>query len=250
MEKIIKELNGHSGSRVFIIKNSSNQTVVRKIGNTARNLERIRALSLIGLTFPLIYSSYNDSYDMEYIQNVDMKTFLSMNGIDSLVDYIETVFETLQNHQVKHKDYTETYQNRLAKVDFKQYNLNFSANDLIDRLPKILPCTEYHGDLTLENILYNIKTQQFVLIDPITTEYDSYIFDMAKLRQDLVCGWFIRNHVTDIQTKITAIDDRLKKHQYYDDSNILILMLLRVLPYLTDKSDVSFLTERINQLWK
>ena len=57
----------------------------------------------------------------------------------------------------------------------------FTANELYAKLPKTLPSSEYHGDFTLENILYSLK-DDFVLIDPLTTEYDSYVFDLAKLR--------------------------------------------------------------------
>lgn len=248
MSKIIKELTGHSGSKVYIMKDD-NKTFVKKIGNTSRNIERIQALKNIGLDFPKIYSFDDDSYEMEYIQNIDMKTFLSNNGIDEVVDYIKNVLNTLRRTETT-KDYGEVYQSKLKTIKFEEYKLKFSSDELISRLPKVLPQTEYHGDFTLENILFNIRTNRFVLIDPITTEYDSYIFDIAKLKQDLICEWFIRNDNLNLKTKLNAIDFRLTNEYKYVTNEVIILMLLRILPYSKSDNDVKFLVERIHELWK
>ena len=99
-------------------------------------------------------------------------------------------------------------------------------------MPKVLPRSVYHGDMTLENIIYNTNTGKFVLIDPVTTEYDSYIFDIAKMRQDLQCGWFIRNNHIMIDVKLKHIQQQLFiKYPESNNDYLLILMLLRVYCY-------------------
>ena len=128
---------------------------------------------------------------------------------------------------------------------------NFTKEELLDKLPKILPCTEYHGDLTLENILYS-EDRGFLLIDCLTTEYDSHIFDIAKLRQDLECGWFTRrdNTMLDVKTKHIQ-QELLKRFPEADNNYLLIMMLLRVYRYSKPETfERQFLLDWINKLWK
>jgi tRNA A-37 threonylcarbamoyl transferase component Bud32 len=108
----------------------------------------------------------------------------------------------------------------------------------------------YHGDLTLENIIHS--EFGFYMIDPVTIEYDSYIFDMHKMRQDLECKWFLRDSDIKLDTKLQQIQDKLREEypQAFDDS-LLILMLLRV--YLHTKQgdpDRDFIMKEIKRLWK
>jgi len=248
MAEVIRKLSGHSGSEVYIIKDNK-RIFVKKIGNTSRNLERIKILTNIGLNLPEIYSEYDDVYEMEYIKNIDMKTYLLKNGVNDITDYIHHVISILTKRCIK-KDYTNVYKDKLNKINFEDYSITFNKEDLFDRLPKILPSTEYHGDFTLDNILFDIESKTFRLIDPLTTEYDSYVFDLAKLRQDLVCGWFVRKEDINLKIKLDSINFRLTNYDFYDNNYILIMMLLRILPYSKSLDDINFLVERINLLWK
>jgi hypothetical protein len=242
--KVIKELKGFSGSKVLLIQDPDIR--VRKVGGVDRNLERYKCLSRLGFPIPRILSVGDDSYDMEYIPNLDIKNFLSKNQVHRLAQFIISVVDLLRASSTP-KDYTEVYNKKLNTVDFT--DLVFTKEQLIDRLPKVLPSSEYHGDLTLENILYSVDNGTFVLIDPLTSEYDSWVFDMAKLRQDLVCKWFIRNYHLYIDPKLKALGDELKGFEYWDNDYILILMLLRVLPYTTGE-DKNFIIQEANKLWK
>jgi tRNA A-37 threonylcarbamoyl transferase component Bud32 len=243
--KIIKELKGYSGSQVLLIHDRI--TFVRKIGNIERNLERYGALSSLGLNLPIIINRDINFYDMEYIPNLDIKNFLFKNQTHSLSDFIKNTVHKLSEHTTT-KDYTEIYQQKLQGINFK--GLVFDKDTLINKLPKILPSSEYHGDLTLENILYNVTKGEFILIDPLTTEYDSYVFDLAKLRQDIVCKWFIRKESSYIESKLQNLSEELElEFEHYSDPYLLILMLLRVLPY-AQKEDQKFLIKEANKLWK
>jgi streptomycin 6-kinase len=116
-------------------------------------------------------------------------------------------------------------------------------------LPKTLPSSEYHGDLTLENILYEVNGG-FILIDPLTTEYDSYVFDLAKLMQDIKCKWFIRKDILFFDSKLKVLEDTLKTYTCYYSDYLLILMLMRVLPYTHVNDDKYFVESEIRKLWK
>lgn len=221
---------------------------VRKIGNIERNLERYKELRRWDVNIPMIYSVGPNHYDMEYINNMDVTNYLLASmDIGQLVRHIQHVVLAMATVS-KPKDYTQTYIDKLADVDLS--GLKFCKQDLIDRLPKMLVQTAYHGDFTLENMLYDYGRQRFVMIDPLTSVYDSVIFDLAKLRQDLVCKWFIRKSPAMLGSKLDIIYDALKSTPSFDDPHLLILMLLRVLPYTQNDFDKNYLIDEMNRLWK
>jgi len=246
--KTLKELKGHSASHVSLMQDDD-KIFVRKTGDIARNLERYDVLSNYNINLPKIYEIYGNYYDMEYISCLEMKKYLSFNKANKLVDFIQEIVYNLSKNTYE-KDYTETYRNKLSKFDFTKFEMPFTADELIDKLPKILPASEYHGDFTLENILYDTKNDKFVLIDPLTTEFDSFVFDLAKLRQDLVCKWFIRNDVVYLDSKLYLIIDKLNNFVHNENHYLLILMLMRVLPYSTNEKDKEYLMREVRRLWK
>jgi len=185
---------------------------------------------------------------MEYIHGLDMKTYLIHNNPKTLIDFIEYTINSFSFDSV-YKDYTRTYKNKLEWMLLDD-DLPFTRDELIEKLPKNLPQSTYHGDLTLENIIY--KNNSFYMIDAVTIEYDSYIFDIVKMRQDLECQWFLRSENISLHTKLQNIQDRLRKlyPEAFDDS-LLILMLLRVYLHTTKNSkDYNFIMREIKRLWK
>ena len=246
MDKIVKELSGHSGSTIYLMENTE-KVFVRKIGNVDRNYERLILLWAEGYRVPKIYKYGPDEIlDMEYIHGLDIKNYLIHNNVNLLTNFLCDIIDSFSDNSV-YKDYTEVYNHKLSYLSGNE-GLTFTKEQLIDRLPKKLPQSTYHGDMTLENILYT--NPGFCMIDPLMSEYDSYIFDIAKLRQDLECKWFIRKLNVKIDTKLQRIQEKLKKWypDAFDDS-LLILMLLRVYPYCDD-ADKQFIVNEANRLWK
>ena len=225
--EIIKELKGFSGSQIYLMKDNT-KLFVRKIGNVARNYERLSCLSEYEV--PRIYNYQNDTLDLEYIHGLDMRKYLETHGIESLRSFVFQTFDRFSNNVIA-KDYTEVYHNKLNWVD-SRIDLPFTQQELISQLPKTLPSSTYHGDLTLDNILYS--NGKFYMIDGIKSEYDSYIFDIAKMRQDLESKWFLRDNTLKIDIKLKNLQsDLFKRYPDSKNDNLLILMLLRILPYTT-----------------
>jgi len=245
--KLVKELKGYSDSKVSLMYDD--KFFVRKTGNIHRNLERYDSLSKIGLSIPKLYEVYGNYYDMEYISCLEMKRYLLLNSTTNLIHFLKETIDKFKETSIE-KDYTETYRSKLSTFDFSNYSLPFTSEQLIDRLPKKLPWSEYHGDFTLENVLYDTNNSRFVLIDPLTTEYDSYIFDLAKLRQDLVCKWFVRHDSLFLDSKLQSIYDSLKIYDHFENDYLLLLMLLRVLPYTKNDNDKNYLLNEVRKLWK
>ena len=88
MTELIKELVGYSDSKVLLLQNN-NVTFVRKVGDISRNLERYSALS--SLSIPKIISFNEEYYDMEYIPNLDIKTYLTRFPTTDLIAFIKDV---------------------------------------------------------------------------------------------------------------------------------------------------------------
>lgn len=225
---------------------------VRKVGNVQRNYERLTALKE-HVNVPKIYFYDGNQLDMEYIHGYDMKTYLLNNDPSKLIDFLTDVINKFMlNASVK--DYTETYDNFLFFLD-GEHPFPFTKKQLMNLIVKELPKSNlYNGDMTLENIICS-ENGKFYFIDTVTTPFDSFVFDWAKLNQDLNCKWFLRNDKVFLDSKLLHIRDKLLLKipdlRSYDSVIFLILMLLRV--YLhCDKNSVeyNFVVREVNRLWK
>lgn len=252
---IIKTLPGFSSSTVQLCEiDGSDKYFIKKIGNVSRNIEKLKILKN-HIKLPDVFLSQwmeKDTIYMSYINGLNMEELLSTNGSESYIDFIVDLVEYFKSKIINvDSDFSEIFRNKLSVFE-NDAELPFTISELINRLPKKITTTLCHGDLTMENIIYSDK--QFYLIDPVTTEYNSYVFDIAKLRQDLDGKWFLRNNKNidpDISLKLTGIKNVLiEKFPEAFDDYIYILMLLRV--YLHTKLGTPerhlILTE-IKRLW-
>lgn len=246
MEKLIKKLKGHSGSTVALLQSDDNM-FVRKIENVERNYERLSALRGY-VDVPKIYHYDGTILDMEYIHGTDMRNYLLNNPIKDLSDFILNTLAMFDTKTVD-KDYTNVYNEMLSWLEDGMFP--FTKEELIDRLPKVLPKSVYHGDMTLENIIHS-TSGRFYFIDAVTLKYDSWVFDIAKLRQDLECKWFLRHDNVMLDGKLLKLQDTiLKKYPIARNDNLLILMLLRVYLHCEkDSLEYNFIVKEINRLWK
>ena len=244
--RVVKELYGFSGNQILLMQKHE-KLFVRKIGDISRNIERMQALAA-DYPLPQLYTVSKKMIDMEYLHGLDIKTYLKTNNYEKLLDFTLSILEKLSSNAVD-KDYTETYIKKLQEISFDE--MPFTCEQLLERLPKILPSSNYHGDLTLENIIFTTDCG-FFLIDCATTEYDSYIFDIAKLRQDLELGWFTRKDNAMLNVKTKHIQQKiLQQYPVANNDHLLILMLLRV--YRRSQPDTlerNFLLKGIKSLWK
>ena len=244
----LKKLKGHSGNEVYLIRNDKH-LYVHKEGNIIRNVERLRALYKEFYKVPKILKTNEETFlDMEYVHGLDMKQYLKNNNISGLTSFIINTLNGFAENSVDF-DYTNVYHNKLHWVN-QASDLPFKKEELIERLPKILPKSTYHGDFTLENLLYS--KNGFMMIDAVTIEYDSYVFDIAKLQQDLKCKWFLRKSRLKLDVKLKNIQEKILKHfkNTYNDY-LLILMLLRVYRHTKiGDSNYKFIMKEIKKLWK
>lgn len=242
---VIKTLKGFSGSQVLLCQGDDGKAFVRKIGNVSRNYDRLTKLK--DYPIPKILDYDGNVLDMEYIPGIDMKTYLTRTGSpEDLAGFLKHILTRFSQNS-RETNYVSTYHKKLKDVDFSA--LPFAKQELIEKLPKSLPQSEYFGDLTLDNIIYS--RGKFYLIDGMESDYTSYVFDIAKLNQDLKCGWFTRNTDLDLRVKLKYISKCLHQFTYSDNPYLIILMLIRVYPYtLPESLERKFIESRIHMLWK
>ena len=79
---------------------------------------------------------------------------------------------------------------------------------------------------------------------------DKVELDIAKLKQDLICGWSNRNIKVNLGTKMKIIHEAISYKYDCAKYNIFtIIMLLRVFPYCRTKHDQSFIINNVRSLW-
>jgi hypothetical protein len=198
---------------------------------------------------PKIYQKTNNSLDIEYIHGIDIYTFLKLYNSDIFVEFIIKLVDNFRKLETIN-DYTDVYIKKLDEIE-DYHSLPFTKNEFLCRLPSKLPQSMCHGDLTLDNIIFS--KNEFYMIDCSTGGFDSWVFDLAKLRQDLKCKWCVRN-VDDksLYNCLDLIDSTLAKlYPVAFNDDLLILMLLRVLIYTKKNSyERKFIIENIKSLWK
>jgi tRNA A-37 threonylcarbamoyl transferase component Bud32 len=241
---IIKKLYGHSGCQVYLMQDND-KPFVRKIGNIERNLSKLKELQN-EVNVPAIYASGDTFIDMEYVHGIDLRQYLIEHDPDILLEFLIRLGKKFTT-STTHKNYTESVDNFLASINFEC--LPFTKQQLTAKLELDLWSSNYHGDLTLENIIYS--KNKFVLIDCSTGIWDSWLFDLIKLRQDLDCHWFMRTNHAMIENKLTYLKGNLEK-QWPELNNdyLLILMLLRVYRHCNLIEDANFILGKIKLLWK
>jgi len=122
-----------------------------------------------------------------------------------------------------------------------------------------IPLGSCHGDLTLSNVIVS-PTGSLNLIDFLPTFIDSPLWDIVKLKQDLIYGWSYRNlkGPSYASSKLffqSCIPNQLKIYEKVWNYEILLLNALnlaRIIPYIKDNNTKEWLdlkfTKALNKL--
>jgi thiamine kinase-like enzyme len=114
-----------------------------------------------------------------------------------------------------------------------------------------------HGDLTLENII--IRDGELYLIDFLDSFYNSWMIDVAKILQDIECFWSYRHEPRSLNLHVRAVALKYLLTTYIRSRhggeeylvmvyNLLLLNLLRILPYTKDEETLKYLYGEIDRL--
>ena len=234
--QLVKHLKGHSGASISLYDDNNTYKVVK---NNFKNA-KASAFILDHLPFntPQVYSVTSTRIEMEYINGLDMATFLTNASkkdiyklIDFLFDYINYCLNNSNPYNFK------------KEPDVKIQNLKpfINLNELKKDYDYCMPESLIHGDFTLENIIF--FDDKFYLIDANPTDLSSIHFDANKLRQDIDSFWFVRDKKPSLELRMNClvISKELKKRfTFMKKDTIFILMLSRILPYTKEQKTEIF----------
>lgn len=263
------KLIGHSGCEVRLFKDKE-KMFVRKTSKDENYNKRLIKQSKkqreysgsFAMSPKIINDGYKDSlyyFDMKYIRGESLSSFLSRCNIRE-VDRIGEILILV----IKENKKTTIDKSCESEIIEKIKTLwCLDNNDIVKESLSLLSSYNWsnvkkskcHGDLTLENILYN---GSFYLIDFLDLFYETWIADVSKLFQDTIVGWSFRNmNITEniiirmnlLNEKIfDKLNEVLSDRDWMDVYHHLIMDLIRIIPYVEDEKTYDFVLKSIKSV--
>ncbi len=282
--KFVSSLKGFSGCKIDLYSENGNH-FVRKISASLNYNNRLKRqmdkqqyffdnLSSDKISAPKVLRSgvLNDLFyfDMEYIRGFNLVdhiydvNFRELEGVaESLCNIInimkKSVIEggSFEFNKMEDKlgSLIYLFENKKSRLDI---NLLIELKKLLSNIEKKdkIKSTFCHGDLTMENIIFDKDTKKIFLIDFLDSFIDHYWMDITKLFQDIEGKWYkFRNpdiNLVNFFPKMEFVGDFIKKNiltneEIYNKNHPLFLALnfARILPYAQDNE-----TEYLNEVIK
>ena len=271
------KLNGYSGCRLEILRTDMNYRVRKSSPSIGYN-ERLRkqkrkqeSLHIGDLKSCLIYDDgYKEGlyyFIMEYINGTTFADYLEkikLSEIKGTVNKLTSHFTGFtQKNETAKMVFNKKIQNTLISIHNNSI-ININDKELVEAVELLNTYTwEYvipspcHGDMTLENII--VGDDGIYLIDFLDSFYDSWMIDAAKFLQDAMCFWTYRNKTLNINLEVRLLvfkdlcinrilDMRYGKELLNTVYHILLLNMLRILPYTKNEDDYFFLKQAISTI--
>lgn len=265
-----RELTGHSGCALNLIKKDGKLIVEKQAKNLRYNerlkiqcakqdhfiSDRLHAVKVIASGYKRDGLFY---FDMDYISGITMAEYMREISLQQLDDLAGVLF----NQMIQPQEY-DPYACHVfyKKIEDLRKHIPYQ-DDVIQQALTLLKDYEWkymipsdcHGDFTLENIL--IAGNQIFLIDFLDSFYDSWMIDYAKILQDVELFWHYRHELhmdVNLRMRLLILKENLKNRilRLKDGKNlmgciyhILLLNILRILPYTEEKPTIDFLIKKI-----
>lgn len=269
------KLIGHSGCKLEINEENGNLFVIKTSKNIDYNnrlkeqCEKQKNFKHKFFNTPnILKSGFNKdglfSFSMEYINGLTVSEYFRSIEIGNIDDLVKNFFGIIPDHYSFDNSAKKTFLSKLEELENK---ININDNDFLDVFLKLKEynwsyCVsgDCHGDMTLENII--LSGNKLYLIDFLDSFYDSWMIDIAKILQDVECKWSYRFDVnTDQNLEIRLLifkQSLINKILLLKDGDkilntiycMLLVNLLRIIPYTNDLYTNKYLKEQINKIFK
>jgi hypothetical protein len=183
-------------------------------------------------------------FDMEYVAGLPLHGFVSMNRMAAIVPLVDQLSSFVrQNDDGATVDLSAAVRGKIATLAGGDDATARYAAYCLDHDWSAVPAGYCHGDLTFENIL--VRDGEVYLVDFLDSFADTPYVDFSKLLQDVLLMWswrgqarppFIKNVV--LYNGLAAM---LSPAELELTHRLLVLNLLRALPYARERSDQQFL---------
>lgn len=270
-------LGGHSGCGIYLMEMDDGSVFVRKTSKDPTYNDRLQAQcakqrSFVGkqIYAPAVLNEGIDEagrfyFDMEYIQGVTLAEYIKTMEIGKIKGLVAMLVESLvpkMQEQTGDQDGIRACFQR--KLEDLSRNLKDMDNSHVAAAIQMLkghdwghiPPSACHGDLTLENII--VRNDRLYLIDFLDSFYDSWVLDMGTLLQDVQAMWSYRRAKSVSMNTVLRLlvfrDLLLDAVRQMDPGYLaeiyyaLLMKLVRIYPYTTDRLTLDFLDEKLEQV--
>lgn len=271
--EFIKDLSWHSWCEITLYKDNDKffirKTAWRESYNDRLKIQANKQKSFISDKFfkPEIYWEWYiwDIYyfDMEYLNCQTLASYMQSITVKEISTLVESAIWTLDIKWEAYLDNTnEIFQKKIKSLRNGFNDITWIENQALTLLENfdfsVVPHSRCHWDLTLENILITPE-KKIYLIDFLDSFFDSWMIDVAKLLQDLEIWWSYRHEEMNstlslrltiakqaLLENILELDDWKNKVEYI--YHILLLNILRIVPYTRDDVTKDFLQKSLKQV--
>jgi serine/threonine protein kinase len=263
---------GQSGDRVFIIDRPGNAAVRKEVGSSDSHA-RLRLQfekhsfasdngNMEPIQVPKIVSSMDASgYTMEYVHGVPIGQLLTHGSRRQLLKIADVLGDYFERHvnQAEGTSIEDQVRLKVAQLvsiyDTMTDQISKSLGlDALDRLAEYFTTADLssswnHGDLSLENLLFQPETEKVFAIDFLDSPFDTILLDAGRLWLDVGQGWWgdgIRPVATS-QANLFELRSKLSSRlaslgiSRHDLDAFSTLSCLRVLPYTHNPVRKAFL---------
>lgn len=201
-------------------------------------------------------------FHMEYIPGKTLATHLHSLPLVSIKDIAEQLLDIVQVDAATNSKVNTIFRTKIRSLrSALPQKMEPAVKKALAHLRSVdwTHCEESacHGDLTLENII--MRDKDVYLIDFLDSFYSSWMMDVATLLQDIECLWSYRHEpISDnLQVRLLALKNSLiskirSRHNGEEQLvliyNLLLLKLLRILPYTNDAATLEYLYREIDRL--
>lgn len=239
---------------------------------------------LAGITTPAVYSMQDDVYGNKIVEMAycpfDDTLDLILKGDSNTLDWMARSIVTIVEHNIQRSDsvpYTEVasaFRTKAADVVKACYASPFLTAAEASEVEAILehsmltaetdfsdltfPVGNCHGDLTLQNMLWDPSQRQMAVFDFLDCFVESPLQDIAKLFQDIRHYWFFtqKNVKSNCIARVlnvfclveSAVAAAFSDEKWWPLVDLFDLFCLaRVLPYVTEVAEKECLLEAIRK---
>ncbi|MFW3376475.1 phosphotransferase [Aliarcobacter butzleri] len=258
---VLERLNGYSGCEVYLLEGFG-KTFVRKFCKQ-EYAQRLKIQAEKQIQFKSLYVktpkifSYNscieDKYfiEMEFVNGLHFNDYILRKDLFQIKKIVENLIDDILKRE--ELDNIDTNSVKIKLDSLKKFcdssEKKKSLKYLYDFDWNLIKNSYCHGDLTFENIL--VKNDEIYLIDFLDSFIDTKYIDIAKILQDIDVYWSLRNKEIDSNLLIRyqiikkLLLDKLNKEEKKICYTLLLINLLRILPYVSDEKTNNFLQKKI-----
>jgi len=258
--KIVKELKGGSGDRIFVIEDGR----VRKWSHSKKLKKQYVTLTLltelIPEYIPKLLGEHETStdyyYDMEYLNshkslhNFDknIRDAVCLDVISKLKDNVYCLKKPIINpeqwltHYLSERVFPRLHEFENINPCTPTISHMLENIELSNFLPKY--ASPIHGDLTYENILWSPEERTFKLIDPNSSNFlEPSELDIGKMLQSELCLYESWENFMDDGSKIPESIKSVERPSWIleDEYDIgifyMVTHLIRLTPYVLKRSE-------------